>query len=183
MGNLLLFLLIVVIVSSGNCHNWKKNANKQYSKITTRTQCNVNNQTFSVCSTDPMTGWYRNGKCMTDSADRGTHVVCAVMTDEFLDYTKSKGNDLSTQRGSFPGLKAGVFGEYPWCLCEIKWGEAQEADIPPLVDGVTHKKVLENVDEGVLLLKMFHMLKIKMLVWFLLVLLKKRLKLHLEKKD
>jgi len=147
MGNLLLFLLIVVIVSSGNCHNWKKNANKQYSKITTRTQCNVNNQTFSVCSTDPMTGWYRNGKCMTDSADRGTHVVCAVMTDEFLDYTKSKGNDLSTQRGSFPGLKAGD----RWCLCAIRWREAHEDDKAPLVDAsATHRKVLESVKEDVL---------------------------------
>jgi len=144
----------------------------------TQIQNNIDDQPLSVCSTDPMTGWYRNGKCMTDSADRGTHVVCTVMTDEFLDYTKSKGNDLSTQRASFPGLKAGD----PWCLCEIKWGEAQEADIPPLVDGVTHKKVLENVDEGVLILKMFHMLKIKMLVWFLLVLLKKTLKVTFRKK-
>ena len=131
-----LFLFFSILGRLGSCNY-----------CMTQIQNNIDDQPLSVCSTDPMTGWYRNGKCMTDSADRGTHVVCAVMTDKFLDYTKSKGNDLSTQRGSFPGLKAGD----RWCLCAIRWREAHEDDKAPLVDAsATHRKVLESVKEDVL---------------------------------
>jgi len=112
-----------------------------------QTQYNVNNQPLTVCSTNPMTGWYRNGKCMTDVNDWGTHVVCAVMTDEFLDYTKSRGNDLSTRRGSFPGLKVGD----RWCLCSLRWKEAHDAGKAPLVDmSATNKKVLNDVEKDIL---------------------------------
>ena len=138
MGKLLLFLLIGALVISGEC---------RYRRRRLRSQLNVDYQPLSVCSTDPMTGWYRNGKCMTDSGDRGTHVVCAVMTDEFLEYTKSKGNDLSTPSGSFPGLKAGD----RWCLCALRWREAQKAGKAPLVDmSATNEKALRYVKKSVL---------------------------------
>ena len=68
-------------------------------------QKNVHGQDLAVCSTEPLTGYYRNGHCNTGPNDRGKHVVCATMTDRFLKYTKSKGNDLSTHkpRYRFPG--------------------------------------------------------------------------------
>ena len=132
MGKLLLFFLFAAFVILGDCM---------------KTQLNVNEQPLSVCSTDPMTGWNRNGKCMTDNYDRGTHVVCAVMTDEFLEYTKSKGNDLSTPRGSFPGLKVGD----RWCLCALRWREAQRAGKAPLVDmKATNEKALRYINKSVL---------------------------------
>ena len=138
MGKLLVFLLIAALVISGEC---------RYRRRRLRSQLNVDYQPLSVCSTDPMTGWYRNGKCMTDSGDRGTHVVCAVMTDEFLEYTKSRGNDLSTPRSYFPGLNAGD----RWCLCALRWREAQKAGKAPLVDmDATNKKALNYVKKSVL---------------------------------
>ena len=90
-----------------------------------------------------MTGYYRDGYCRTDASDRGVHVVAAVVTDEFLDFTKSKGNDLSTPRGSsFPGLRAGD----RWCLCALRWKEAFEAGKAPLVDlNATHESALKYV--------------------------------------
>jgi len=76
---------------------------------------NVLGTALETCSTDPMTGWFRDGCCETQSADRGRHLVCAVMSDTFLSFSKSRGNDLSTPRPEyrFPGLKAGD----RWCLC------------------------------------------------------------------
>ena len=78
---------------------------------------NVFGGELEVCSKNPVTGYWRDGYCKTDDRDQGTHTVCAKMTDEFLTYTKSQGNDLSTQRGGFPGLNAGD----KWCLCAIRW--------------------------------------------------------------
>jgi hypothetical protein len=89
-----------------------------------------------------MTGYYRNGFCQTGSDDRGTHVVCAEMTEEFLSYTKSKGNDLSTPipAYNFPGLKPGD----RWCLCIIRWLEAEKAGVAPKINlKSTNKKALE----------------------------------------
>jgi len=93
---------------------------------------NVFGQPLKSCCTDPMTGFYRTGKCQTGPNDRGLHLVCAVMTQDFLDYTKAKGNDLSTPNAAyrFPGLKAGD----KWCLCISRWLEAHEAGVAPLVD-------------------------------------------------
>ena len=81
------------------------------------------------CSMDPVTGYFRDGCCRTGSGDYGVHVVCAVMTDEFLAFSKSKGNDLSTPipEYHFPGLKAGD----RWCLCAARWQEAFEAGMAP----------------------------------------------------
>ena len=83
------------------------------------------------CSTAPMTGFYRNGCCETGPEDQGSHTVCAIMTAEFLAFSRSRGNDLSTPRPewSFPGLKPGD----RWCLCAMRWHEAFEAGRAPMV--------------------------------------------------
>ena len=110
-------------------------------------QMNIYNEPLQVCSIDPMTGWKRDGKCSTHDDDTGTHTVCATVNDEFLEYTKSQGNDLSTASGSFPGLKEGD----NWCLCALRWREAMESGkAPPLNLGSTNKKTLEYVDLGTL---------------------------------
>jgi uncharacterized protein (DUF2237 family) len=106
---------------------------------------NVLGQELQACSYDPLTGYFRDGCCNTDEHDRGLHVVCAVMTQEFLDYSKSQGNDLITPRPQwrFKGLKPGN----RWCLCALRWQEAFEAGVAPnVVLQATHIKALEVVD-------------------------------------
>ncbi len=103
---------------------------------------NVFGEALIPCSTDPLTGFYRDGCCHTGPDDRGRHVVCAVMTEEFLAFTKAQGNDLSTPRPEyrFPGLKPGD----QWCLCALRWREAHEAGVAPLVVlEATYEKVLD----------------------------------------
>lgn len=97
------------------------------------------------CSVSPMTGFYRDGCCKTGAEDSGTHTVCAQMTEEFLTYTKSQGNDLSTPipAYNFPGLEVGDF----WCLCALRWKEAFEAGKAPNVNlNATHEKTLQFID-------------------------------------
>ena len=92
-----------------------------------------------------MTGFYRNGRCDTGPEDLGLHIVCARMTDEFLGFSRSRGNDLSTPRPEFgfPGLKDGDC----WCLCVQRWKEALEAGVaPPVRLESTHAGALEWVD-------------------------------------
>lgn len=106
---------------------------------------NVLGEPLQSCCTDPMTGFYRDGVCNTGPDDFGTHVVCAEMTAEFLSFTKSRGNDLSTPRPEyrFPGLKPGD----GWCLCALRWKEAYEAGVaPPVRLAATHENALEFVD-------------------------------------
>ncbi|MEM6802349.1 MAG: DUF2237 domain-containing protein [Bacteroidota bacterium] len=106
---------------------------------------NVFGEELIPCSTEPMTGFYRNGCCETGADDRGVHTVCAVMTEEFLSFSKSRGNDLSTPRPEymFPGLKAGD----KWCLCAARWVEAYQAGCAPLlIPEATHEKTLEFVE-------------------------------------
>ena len=94
------------------------------------------------CCTDPPTGYFRDGLCRTISEDIGTHTVCAIMTDEFLKFSASKGNDLITAipNYQFPGLKEGD----KWCLCVSRWIEAEKAGkAPKLVLEATHDKTLE----------------------------------------
>ena len=96
------------------------------------------------CSLDPLTGFYRNGCCDTGRDDHGLHIVCAQMTDEFLAFSKQRGNDLSTPvpEFDFPGLKAGD----QWCLCALRWKEAYEAGVaPPVRLEATHMSTLEFV--------------------------------------
>ena len=105
---------------------------------------NVFGQPLLLCCNTPKTGFYRDGFCNTGSNDVGTHVICAEMTAEFLSFTKSKGNDLSTPNPfyDFPGLKPGDF----WCLCAIRWKEAYDADAAPKVKlESTHEKALDFV--------------------------------------
>jgi uncharacterized protein (DUF2237 family) len=92
---------------------------------------NVFGLELQPCGTDPMTGFYRNGCCETGKDDLGTHTVCAVMTQEFLDFSKSRGNDLITAISlyDFPGLKPGD----RWCLCARRWLEAYDAGFAPRV--------------------------------------------------
>ena len=89
---------------------------------------NVLGGPLALCSVDPLTGWRRDGFCSFSGGDGGVHVVAAVVSREFLDFTRSRGNDLETPRGSsFPGLKPGD----SWCLCAMRWREAFEAGKAP----------------------------------------------------
>ena len=88
------------------------------------------NKDLKVCSKEPLTGYARDGYCRNRPDDSGTHVVCAKMTDEFLEFTKSKGNNLSTPTSNFPGLKEGD----KWCVCAHRWDEANKANKAPSVD-------------------------------------------------
>ena len=98
-------------------------------------------------STQKITGFYRDGFCNTGPTDHGTHVVCASMTDEFLQFSKRKGNDLITPTPVFPGLVAGD----RWCLCAHRWYEAFKADkAPPIHLESTHRAVLDIVPLNVL---------------------------------
>jgi uncharacterized protein len=93
------------------------------------------------CSYDPLTGYYRDGCCETDEHDRGTHVVCARVTQEFLIFSLERSNDLMTPRPEyrFAGLKPGD----RWCLCASRWKEALDAGVaPPVVLECTHEKAL-----------------------------------------
>ena len=96
------------------------------------------------CSVDPLTGFFRDGCCGTGPEDVGSHTVCAVMTEEFLAFSKEAGNDLSTPRPEwgFEGLQPGD----RWCLCAARWLEAYEAGMAPeVVLGATHASALEIV--------------------------------------
>ncbi|MEG4214137.1 DUF2237 domain-containing protein [Microcoleus sp. Pol14C6] len=105
---------------------------------------NVLGGKLETCCTSPMTGYYRDGKCNTGGGDFGVHTVCAQLTEEFLQFTKSNGNDLSTPvpEFNFPGLKPGDC----WCLCASRWKEAMDAGVaPPVVLAATHALTLEYV--------------------------------------
>ncbi len=106
---------------------------------------NVLGGPLATCSKQPMTGFFRNGCCDTSVEDAGSHTVCAVMTAEFLLFSKSRGNDLSTPRPEFgfAGLKPGD----RWCLCAARWKEALDAGRAPLVVlTATHERALEICD-------------------------------------
>lgn len=106
---------------------------------------NVFGESLILCSSAPLTGFYRDGCCNTGVMDSGTHTVCAVMTDEFLKFSREQGNDLSTPRPQwqFPGLRAGD----KWCLCVLRWKEAFEAGVAPqVILEATHEKSLQFVD-------------------------------------
>jgi len=110
-----------------------------------RQALNVLGQTLQACSYDPLTGYFRDGCCNTDEQDRGLHVVCAVMTADFLEHSKAQGNDLVTPRPQlcFKGLKPGD----RWCLCALRWKEALQAGVAPkVVLQATHIKALEVLD-------------------------------------
>ena len=110
---------------------------------------NVLGDALEPCSADPMTGFFRNGACDTCREDQGSQTVCAVMTDEFLAFSKYVGNDLSTPHAEFgfPGLKAGD----NWCLCAGRFLQAHDEGCAPKVRlAATHQKALEIVSLEVL---------------------------------
>ncbi|MEL7029148.1 MAG: DUF2237 domain-containing protein [Pseudomonadota bacterium] len=113
-------------------------------------QLNILGRPLEICGCAPMTGFARDGRCAHFETDPGGHLVCAVVTDAFLAFTKAKGNDLSTPRPEFdfPGLKDGD----RWCLCAVRWREAMEAGVaPPVVLEATHAAALNIVSREDLL--------------------------------
>ncbi len=107
---------------------------------------NVIGGRLEMCCTSPLTGFYRTGRCQTGPDDFGVHTVCAEMTAEFLAYSRSVGNDLSTPQSGFPGLVPGD----RWCLCAARWKQAFDAGMaPPLVLSATHEATLKvaSLDE------------------------------------
>ena len=105
---------------------------------------NVMGGSLETCSLSPRTGFTRSGDCETGPQDLGSHTVCAQVTTEFLEYSRSKGNDLVTPlpQLDFPGLKPGD----RWCLCAARWREAFEAGCaPPVILRATHERVLDLV--------------------------------------
>jgi uncharacterized protein len=106
---------------------------------------NILGTKLEMCSLDPITGYYRDGYCNTGPADAGSHVIAATITQEFLDFTKSRGNDLQTPipEFGFPGLKPGD----NWCLCATRWLEAERANVAPPVNlCATHSKALQFIE-------------------------------------
>ena len=98
---------------------------------------NILDEPLQVCGKNPMTGYNRDGYCKTDSSDKGTHTVCSEVDDEFLEFTKSKGNDLSM-------LKSGD----RWCLCAKRWKEAYDEGVAPkVIKKSTNKKTLDVIGD------------------------------------
>ena len=107
-------------------------------------ELNVFGDQLEVCSCNPQTGWFRDGLCRSDLNDRGNHIICCVMDDNFLNYSKSQGNDLITPIPlySFPGLKNGDH----WCICLDRWKQAYVDGLAPLVKlESTNIKVLSSI--------------------------------------
>jgi uncharacterized protein (DUF2237 family) len=105
---------------------------------------NVVGGALLACSNEPMTGFFRDGCCSTGPEDLGSHTVCAVMTEEFLAFSRETGNDLSTPRPEwgFPGLQP----DDRWCVCAARWLEAHAAGVAtPVILGATHERALEVI--------------------------------------
>ena len=111
---------------------------------------NVLGGALRSCCLSPKTGYFRDGYCRTDDNDVGKHVICAILTEAFLEFSKKVGNDLSTPRPEygFPGLKEGD----KWCLCALRWKQAWENNVAPLV-------ILESCDESSLEIVPLHVLQ------------------------
>ena len=150
-----ILIAVLLFTSNTSCAQSKK-------KVQTKTNCgtisnkdstikkmensqkNVLGTDLKLASIDPMTGYFRTGYCNTDANDRGLHVVAAVVTDKFLQYSLSQGNDLISPypASGFPGLKAGDV----WCLCALRWKEALAAGVaPPVILEATNIKALEYI--------------------------------------
>lgn len=108
------------------------------------TDKNIYGQKLSLCNGSKITGYTRSGFCQLLEHDQGTHIVCCKMTNDFLKFTFSKGNDLITPRGNFPGL---VEGDY-WCICVLRWIEAYKENpkiAPSIVGEATNEKIFNYI--------------------------------------
>lgn len=148
--NLKVFIIFALIISScillvSICSNKLPIPMSEHVKPVVKPK-NVLGTELLSCCTEPMTGFYRDGFCSTGYNDYGVHVVCAVVTEDFLSYSKSMGNDLTKALpppSSFNGLKPGD----KWCLCASRWVEAmKEGHAPKVLLESTHEKTLEFVD-------------------------------------
>ena len=113
--------------------------------MVTNESLNVFGSPLDTCSLNPLTGFQRDGECRIGSNDLGRHGVCAQVTEAFIEFTKNRGNDLSTPlpAAGFPGLKPGD----RWCLCVDRWKEAeQNGCAPPVILAATHAAVLDHAD-------------------------------------
>jgi uncharacterized protein (DUF2237 family) len=113
-------------------------------------QTNLLGKPLEKCSLEPLTGFYRDGSCRTAQEDSGSHSVCIIATNEFLEFSKRQGNDLSTPipEFGFQGLKDGD----KWCLCALRWKEAYEAGSAPKIDpNATSNLATKFVDKELLL--------------------------------
>mgnify|MGYP001224520736 FL=1 len=113
-------------------------------------ELNVLGKPLLLCCKNPITGFFRDGKCRTNFQDFGTHTICAIIDNNFLDYTFKKGNDLITPRPDlkFPGLRSGD----KWCLCALRWLEAErQGKAPKVIIESTHIKTLDYIDLKTLL--------------------------------
>jgi uncharacterized protein (DUF2237 family) len=119
------------------------NLHEQVSRIKSMmdiSDMNILDEPLQICGKNPMTGYFRDGYCKTDSSDEGTHTVCSEVDDEFLEFTKSKGNDLSF-------LKSGD----RWCLCANRWKEAyDQGKAPKVIQNATNKKTLDVIGDVIL---------------------------------
>ena len=161
-NNLITILIIIVIIiasvvlhilyftfSSSKILGGSKPSKKIKEAIESNTK-NILGTKLLPCSKggDKKTGYYRNGICSTGDTDSGTHVVCAIVDDKFLKFTKSKGNDLTTPRDGFPGL---VDGD-KWCLCILRWIEAYQAKkAPKIIAESTNEIAGKYIDKNILL--------------------------------
>ena len=111
---------------------------------------NIFDEPIEVCSLNPLTGFFRDGCCKSNQQDHGSHLVCAQVTNQFLDFSLSKGNDLITPRKEFyfKGLKHGD----RWCLCSDRWIEALKANVAPkIILKATNKEILKKIDLKILM--------------------------------
>ena len=140
----IIFLVIAIQIFAQNKQNCLVDKVNNNSTMTSTTAKNVLGTPLQSCCFDPITGYFRDGFCHTSDRDYGTHVICAIMTEEFLTFTKGKGNDLSTPipMYNFPGLKVGD----RWCLCALRWKEAMDNGVaPPIILESTHSKALQFI--------------------------------------
>ena len=115
---------------------------------------NVLGESLSLCSCEPITGWFRDGFCKSDESDSGQHTICCIVTEQFLSYSKAQGNDLSSPMPAFgfPGLKPGDH----WCICAPRWKQAYDDGMAPLVRlSATEIGALKVVELNILLQNAF----------------------------
>ena len=152
MDTIILLCLVLTNLPYGILSQQSSNATSTiYGETTLKNsiqQNSVNGISLETCSLDPLTGFFRDGYCRTADEDYGSHTVCARMTNGFLNFTKFRGNDLSTARGrSFPGLKHGDY----WCLCAIRWLEGfKMGNVTPIKLGATNEKALSVIPLDIL---------------------------------